>query len=107
MNPGPRSKVQSPRSGNARLWTLDFGLWTCLLWLLLAVTGSHAQSALVVDAQDASRHFPDTVDFTLRAHGFEASRAELNYRLVGEPATTGEQAQVDSPTSNLDLKVAL
>jgi hypothetical protein len=62
---------------------------------------------LVVDAQEVSPHFPDTVDFTLRAHGFEAYRAELNYRLVGEPVTSGVQAELDAPTANLNLQVSL
>jgi hypothetical protein len=65
------------------------------------------QQGLVVEAQSARPQFPDMVDFALRAHGFTTFRAELNYRLVGEPYTAGIEAQVAAPATNLDLQVTL
>ena len=64
-------------------------------------------SGLTVDAQTARPHFPDTVDFALKAHGFEAVHAELNYRLVGDPVTAGIQANITLPSPNIDLDVTL
>src|SRR5436190_2776881 len=79
---------------------------------LLAAAGPHAyaqtaQPRLVVDSQSADPHFPDTVDFKLQAHGFEVSRAELNYGLVGDPVTSELEASVDNPNPNLNTKVTL
>jgi hypothetical protein len=62
---------------------------------------------LVIDAQSARPQFPEMVDFSLRAHGFETFRAELSYRLVGEPVTAGIEADVGYPTSNLSLQATL
>src|SRR5207237_818612 len=106
-------------------WILDFGfakpksrinkllLVIVILAFLLPVSaggparGQAAQGGLVVDAQSADARFPDTVDFELKAHGFEASRAELSYRLTGEPVTSELHATVDKPASNLDLTATL
>lgn len=62
---------------------------------------------LVVDNQAASPHFPDTVDFTLRAHGFEAYRADLNYRLVGDPVTSQVTVNLDSTSANINAQASL
>src|SRR2546423_816761 len=77
-------------------------------WLPPFYPGAHARAAdtassLVVDSQTADASFPDTVDFELKAHGFEASRAELNYKLTGEPVTAELHATVNKPASSLDL----
>ena len=61
-------------------------------------------SQVTVISQDAQPNFPDTVDFTLKTTGFTAARATLNYSLVGDPVTAGEEASVDQPTDKLDVK---
>jgi hypothetical protein len=75
--------------------------------IVTAYAQTGGQTRLVVEAQTADAQFPESVDFTLRASGFEASRAELNYRLLGDPITSGIQAEVEGPTSNLDLELSL
>jgi hypothetical protein len=85
-------------------------LASLIVVLLLSVAGvARAQTAqkLVVDSQTSILNFPDTVDFTLKAHGFETSRAELNYSVTGYSVTSGLNAALDAPASNLDLKVTL
>jgi hypothetical protein len=65
-------------------------------------------SKLVVQVQEAESHFPDRIDFTLRASGFTARRATLNYSLVGQPVTAGIEADdIDRPTADLNLDVTL
>src|SRR5438067_8214202 len=64
-------------------------------------------SAVTVIQQDAAPNFPDTVDFTLKTSGFLAARATLNYSLVGEAVTAGEEADVPQPSDTLDLKLTL
>lgn len=84
-----------------------------LLVLLLPMLGaSTAQaqvgaSGLVVESQTARPKFPDTVEFDLKAHGFNVTRAELDYRLVGSPVTDGIEAEVGTNSSSLDLQVNL
>ncbi len=75
-------------------------------YLALAAQSTQPPQA-IVDEQSAVPHFPDTVDFRLRAHGFETARAELNYRLVGEPVTAGLQAEVAAITDSPDLALTL
>ena len=77
---------------------------------MLGVAPAHAQvatSPVVVDVQSAKPSFPDTVEFDLQAHGYDTARAELNYRLVGDPVTVGQQAPIASTTNTLDLQVTL
>ncbi len=66
-----------------------------------------SSSGLVVDAQSVRTNFPDSVDFSLQARGFEAERAALNYSLVGDPVTSGVQASIARPSSDLSLNVTL
>jgi hypothetical protein len=63
--------------------------------------------AVQVIQQDAKPNFPDTVDFTFKATGFLSARATLNYSLVGEAVTAGEEADIPQPTDTLDLKLTL
>ncbi len=87
-----------------------------LLVMLLAIVPSRGNAlarsnnfqlhALAVDEQSAEANFPDTIDFRLKAHGLDATRAELNYKLVGESVTSGEQAEVKS-AANADFKLSL
>ena len=65
------------------------------------------QSTVVVTEQDVSPHFPEKVDFTLKASGFTAERAEMNYRLVGEAVTVGVAADLAGPTDRVDTTVTL
>jgi hypothetical protein len=101
-------------------WSLVLGPWSVVSLLLLllvlapgvaGVPSTYAQSGgqagLVVEAQTADAQFPLSVEFTLKARGFETTRAELNYRLLGEPITAGIQAEVERPTSELDLELSL
>jgi hypothetical protein len=62
---------------------------------------------VTVISQDAAPHFPETVDFTLKTTGFQAARATLNYSLVGDPITAGEEADVAAPASNLSVSFTL
>src|SRR5438552_1925449 len=86
-----------------------------LLFCLVAFAPSPATAhsllatapSVTVVAQDATPNFPDTVDFTFKATGFLAARATLNYSLVGEAVTAGEEADVPQPTDTLDLKLTL
>jgi hypothetical protein len=82
-----------------------------ILAALLSLPGGSsivlAQSPITVREQSAKPDFPNEVVFKLRASGFEAERAELNYSLVGEPVTAGVQADVKSPTSDIDSSVTL
>ncbi len=82
---------------------LPANAWSAPLDTRYSVLGT----SLVVDGQSADPQFPDTIAFALRAHGFEAARAELNYRLVGDPVTAGQQVDVKEPTSQPDLKATL
>jgi hypothetical protein len=85
-------------------------LFVALLPLLVATGGAQAQtvtSGLAVTGQDVAVHFPETVDFTLQASGFLAERAELNFRLSGDPVTSGVQAEMDKPSADLDVNVSL
>jgi len=66
-----------------------------------------AAGAVTVVSEDAQPNFPDTVDFTLKTTGFTAARATLNYSLVGEPVTAGEEADVARPTDKLEVKYTL
>ena len=98
----------SSRRAGAMPWFL------LLLFAILIAPGPYARAqvtgqagGLVVDVQAASPHFPDSVDFTLRVRGHDASRAELNYRLVGEPTTEGIQTEVDPNASDINLRVKL
>ncbi|MEO8288129.1 MAG: peptidase MA family metallohydrolase [Chloroflexota bacterium] len=65
------------------------------------------QSTITVKEQGAVPNFPDTVDFTLKADGYETERATLNYSLVGDPVTAGVEADISGTTSNVDTKLTL
>src|SRR5438045_2875604 len=86
-----------------------------MLAFVPAVGGvSHAQveqGRLVVDAQEAEPHFPDTIRFTLKAHGLDARSATLRYQLVGQQATRDLDAEVrggpSSLASDADLDLSL
>lgn len=65
------------------------------------------QDAPRVESQDVRIDFPGTIKFTLQAGGFQAERAQVNYTLVGDPVTSGVQADMGSPSSDLDLSVEL
>jgi hypothetical protein len=62
---------------------------------------------LTVDSQAVTSHFPDTVDFSLRAHGFDTYRVELNYRLAGDPVTAQVEVPIDSQTANVSVQTTL
>jgi hypothetical protein len=82
-------------------------LFTTVAWAAPPTYAQATQTPLRVEAQDVRVDFPDTVEFSLRASGFEAERAQLNYTLVGYPVTSGVQADMDGPSSDLDLSVQL
>ncbi|HET6263067.1 MAG TPA: peptidase MA family metallohydrolase [Chloroflexia bacterium] len=63
--------------------------------------------SLLVESQTAEADFPSSVEFRLKASGFETARAELNYRLVGDSVTAGMQAEVEEVTAAPDLGVTL
>lgn len=63
--------------------------------------------SVTVDSQVAKPHFPDTVDFSLRAHGFDAYRVELNYRLVGDPVTAQIEVPLEAQTANVSVQTTL
>ncbi|MDQ5824009.1 MAG: peptidase MA family metallohydrolase [Chloroflexota bacterium] len=65
------------------------------------------QHSVLVEEQSVEADFPESVEFRLRASGFETARAELNYRLVGDPVTAGMQADLEEATSTPDLEVML
>jgi hypothetical protein len=65
------------------------------------------QAAPRVESQDVRIDFPGTIRFTLMADGFEAERAQVNYTLVGDPVTSGMQADIGAPSSDLDVSVEL
>lgn len=62
---------------------------------------------LVVEEQQATIQFPERVDFTLKASGFTAARAEMNYRLVGSAVTIAVRAELPGPTGDIDTQVSL
>ncbi|HEX9988215.1 MAG TPA: peptidase MA family metallohydrolase [Chloroflexia bacterium] len=64
-------------------------------------------SKLKVRVQEAKPEFPDRITFRLRASGFTARRATLNYSLVGQPVTAGVEAKMAGPTADLSLDVTL
>jgi hypothetical protein len=78
-------------------WALSLLLLAGIL-LLPQHTFAHPHSVLgtrfsvLVEEQTATPDFPDSVEFRLKARGFETARAELNYRLVGDSVTAGMQA---------------
>ncbi|MBF6612225.1 MAG: hypothetical protein IVW55_03775 [Chloroflexi bacterium] len=73
------------------------------------LTGSRYSSpfGLIVDVQSVRANFPDNIDFSLQARGFEAQRAALNYSLVGEAVTSDVQASIARPASDLSLNVTI
>jgi hypothetical protein len=78
------------------------------LALLLPVAPvAHAQTAqkLVVDSQTAEGHFPDTIKFSLKAHGYEARNAMLHYKLVGQQITTDLDASPSGGVSGFSSSV--
>lgn len=93
-------------------WALSILLLVSAL-SLSTLHSAHAHSALgtrysvLVEEQSVEADFPESVEFRLRASGFETARAELNYRLVGDPVTAGMQADLDEATSTPDLNVTL
>jgi hypothetical protein len=86
-------------------------LLLCLLvavgWASPVAAAHTGQAAPRVEAQDVRVDFPGTVEFTLRAAGFDTERAQVNYTLVGDPVTSGVQAAMSGPSSDLNLSVAL
>ena len=97
-------------SAACRLSSVVLVLLVCLgaLYPHSGVAFAQLQKPTVtVDQETATPHFPDTIDFSLRAHGFEASRADLNYRLVGDPVTDQETVKFDNSTSDIAAKVTL
>jgi hypothetical protein len=83
-----------------------------LLAMLFAAPGARVfaqgqAGSVTVDSQVAKPHFPETVDFSLRAHGFEAYRAELNYRLVGDPVTAQIEVPLEAQTANVSVQTTL
>ncbi|HEX8597255.1 MAG TPA: peptidase MA family metallohydrolase [Chloroflexia bacterium] len=93
--------------------------WALSILLLVSAlplsthNSTYAHSALgtrysvLVEEQSVEADFPESVEFRLRASGFETARAELNYRLVGDPVTAGMQADLEEVTSAPDLSVTL
>jgi hypothetical protein len=95
---------------------LSFLLLACILLLptysfarsqATLVTRHSSLYSLLVESQTAQADFPQSVEFRLKARGFETARAELNYRLVGDPVTAEKQAEVKRVTSRPDLNVTL
>ncbi|MEA2573847.1 MAG: hypothetical protein QOH93_1145 [Chloroflexia bacterium] len=65
------------------------------------------RNSVLVEEQSATADFPKSIEFKLRASGFETARAELNYRAVGDSVTAGLQAHLEEATSTPDLDVTL
>jgi hypothetical protein len=76
-------------------------------WAPPAASAYAGQAVPRVEVQDVRVDFPGTVEFTLKADEFNAERAQVNYTLVGDPVTSGVQADLDGPSSDLDLSVEL
>src|SRR4051794_30233708 len=77
--------------------------------LLMTAGGVRAQAGqgLVVDEQSEESHFPDTVDFRLRAHGFLAVSAGLTCRMAGDGVEKEYPVSIDEPAPNLDLRTSI
>lgn len=75
--------------------------------LSLSLQSSVLSASLVVDEQTATPKFPDRIDFKLKARGFQADRATLNYRLVGDPVTSGVQRKIDGSSATIEINLSL
>ena len=109
MSADQHNLPQAQRQGHIR--AAVFAL-LCLFavspWAPPAASSARAgQASPRIEAQDVRIDFPGTVRFNLRAGGFSTERAQVNYTLVGDPVTAGVQADLDSPSSDLDLSVEL
>lgn len=112
------AQTQTPQAWRGRLIAATLFLLLCLTALPSHSFAQHstlsprssaliAQPSIAVDDQSAVSDFPDKVTFHLKAHGFEAARAQVNYRISGDSITAEEKADLKSPAANLDLKLDL
>lgn len=62
---------------------------------------------LIVDKQTANPQFPETIEFNLEAQGFDATRATLNYRLVGNPVTSGVRTDMKTSAGKIEASATL
>jgi hypothetical protein len=102
-----RHNLPHARRGRIQAAVLALVCLLTLAWAPSTASARTAQAAPRVESQDVRIDFPGTVEFTLLADGFEAERAQVNYTLVGDPVTSGVQADMGAPSSDLDLSVEL
>jgi hypothetical protein len=62
---------------------------------------------IIIDKQTADPQFPKTIEFNLQAHGFNATRATLNYRLVGNPVTSGVRTDMKAVAGKIEARATL
>ena len=105
--PGRRRSARSAGFVPGLLPGVALLLW--LLWALPPLCMASGASAPRIEEQSARPHFPDTIEFTLRVRelGFEAQRAVLNYRLVGEPVTAQAEADLKQASADVDVSLSL